>query len=499
MKKPSDSLFQLIKSLSGQEKRYFKIFASRHTIGEKNNYLKLFDAIDKQEEYDEEAIRLFFKKDKFIRQLFVVKSYLYEMILKSQDAYYAGSSIQIQLRHLVHYIEILYNKALYDQCLRMIEKAEKLAVKHEIFLTQLEIINWKLKVRGTTLFQKTLDEDLSLFQQERKTITQKISNYHQYQFLNTKLFSKAVKKGWFPRSPEEIIQEYEPIISDSVFESPEKAISLQAKILFHNTISAYYHLKGDHKKSYFHSKEAEKIFLENTLLIENNQEDYLSCLSNLIFTSMFLGNYEESFRHINVLKKLTPPSKALQAKIIISAYLPELISYNINGYVDAGLKLIPEIENKLRSFQNILPRRDVLYIQYNFSCLYFKANEFKKSAQWVFQILNESETGFLPDLHAKTKILNLMIQTEMNNTDLLPYIIRSTYRFLLKQQRLYGFEKLIIGFIRRLPDVSANELKYQYGKLKSDLEELGKNPYEKKAMEHLGFSQWVEKKVKENN
>ncbi|MEK6616585.1 MAG: hypothetical protein AABZ32_10825, partial [Bacteroidota bacterium] len=399
MKKPSDSLFQLIKSLNGQEKRYFKIFASRHTIGDKNNYLKLFDAMEKQVEYDEAEIKEKFKKEKFIRYFFVVKSYLYEMILKSQDAYHSGDTIASQLNRMVHYIEILYDKALYEQCTKMIEKAETLALKHESFLTLLEIIIWKFRITRTATFQKTFENELDIFYQEKQNIIIKISNYYHYQWLNTKLFSRAMKKGWFPRSAEEVQQEYDPIISDSIFEGQEKALSLQAKILFHNTVSAYSHLKGDNEMSYLHSKKADAIFNENIFLTDSIQEDYISCLSNLIFTSMFLGKYKEAFLYINILKKINPRSKGLQAKIITSAFLPEIISYNINGNIDAGLKLIPDIENKLQSYETLIAPTDTLYLKFNFACIYFRAEDFKKSAHWLFVILNDRSISLLPDLH----------------------------------------------------------------------------------------------------
>lgn len=495
MKKPSDYLFQLIKSLNSQEKRYFKIFATRHTIGEKNNYLKLFDAIDKQNEYDEAEVKEKLKKEKFVKQIFVVKSYLYDMILKSQDAYFTESSIEMQLKQSVNFIEILYNKALYDQCAKMIDKIERLAIKHESFLILLEIINWKFKLTRAATFQKTVENELDIFHQEKQHIIKKLSNYYQYQWLNTKLFSRAMKKGWFPRSTEEIKQEYDPIFENPIFEGPEKALSEQAKILFHNTVSAYLHLKGDNENSYKHSKESEKTLKENSFLIDNNQEDYISCLSNLIFTSMFLGKYQETFEYINILKKINPRSKVLQAKIITSAYLPEIISYNINGYIDAGLKLVSDIEVKLKSYENLIHPREVLYLKYNFACLYFKAGEFKKSSHWLFMILNDSAINLLSDLHTKAKILNLIVQSELDKNDLLPYILRSTYRFLLKQQRLYEFEKMVIDFIRKLPDVSTKEMKTAYIKLKTELIELSKNPYEKKAMDFFGFVDWLEKKI----
>ncbi len=51
--KPTNDLFTLINSLNRTEKGYFKKFASQHGKGEKNNYVQLFEAMDKQEAYNE--------------------------------------------------------------------------------------------------------------------------------------------------------------------------------------------------------------------------------------------------------------------------------------------------------------------------------------------------------------------------------------------------------------------------------------------------------------
>ena len=66
--KASSNLHQLIKSLTKAEKRYFKVYSSRHTIGDKNNYQMIFDAIEKQTAYDEDAILRKFKNESFINK-----------------------------------------------------------------------------------------------------------------------------------------------------------------------------------------------------------------------------------------------------------------------------------------------------------------------------------------------------------------------------------------------------------------------------------------------
>ena len=54
--KNTDPLFQIIKSLTKAEKRYFKLHVNKQIAGEDTKFLKLFDLIDKQKDYDESKI-----------------------------------------------------------------------------------------------------------------------------------------------------------------------------------------------------------------------------------------------------------------------------------------------------------------------------------------------------------------------------------------------------------------------------------------------------------
>jgi hypothetical protein len=54
-----------------------------------------------------------------------------------------------------------------------------------------------------------------------------------------------------------------------------------------------------------------------------------------------------------------------------------------------------------------------------------------------------------------SKILNLIIHYELNNFELLDYLIKSTYRFLKKAPYLAYNEKTAIEFIKRLPNITS--------------------------------------------
>ncbi|MEZ4950160.1 MAG: hypothetical protein R2784_12335 [Saprospiraceae bacterium] len=63
--------------------------------GEKN-YLKLFDLVSNQEEYDEESVKEAFKGEKIVNSLHVTKNYLVKLILKSLKLYYSGQKGEIK-------------------------------------------------------------------------------------------------------------------------------------------------------------------------------------------------------------------------------------------------------------------------------------------------------------------------------------------------------------------------------------------------------------------
>ena len=94
--KPSTELFSLVQSLTKSEKRFFKLNSSLQA-GDKN-YLKLFDYIEKQSSYNEEELKKYFEKERFIQHLPSEKNHLYKLILKSLRSYYSDQSVKSQLK-----------------------------------------------------------------------------------------------------------------------------------------------------------------------------------------------------------------------------------------------------------------------------------------------------------------------------------------------------------------------------------------------------------------
>jgi len=166
-----DNLFVLVKSLTKSEKRQFRLYVGRMGSNEDSKFLNLFQLLDKMNRYDEKVI---LKKGIVTKQqLSNLKAHLYKQILISLRMNPAHKNIRIQIREQLDFATILYQKGLYKQSLKVLEKAKLLALKNEenIVLTILlnlekviesQYITRSLSNRTETLFKKQINYEFKI-------------------------------------------------------------------------------------------------------------------------------------------------------------------------------------------------------------------------------------------------------------------------------------------------------------------------------------------------
>ena len=141
----TDTLFQLVHSLEKAEKRNFKLYIKRSSSNEDLKIIELFDALDKLDEYDEAVL---LKKLTSIKkpQLSNTKVHLYKQLLASLRLLKSTDSIDMQLNEQLDYARILYNKGLYQQSLKILEKAKETAKEHYKYNFLTQVISWEKKI-----------------------------------------------------------------------------------------------------------------------------------------------------------------------------------------------------------------------------------------------------------------------------------------------------------------------------------------------------------------
>lgn len=495
MKTVSDELFQLIKSLTKQEKRYFKLYASRHVIGEKNQYVRLFDAIDRLKVYDEKKVKKKFAGEAITKQLHVAKNYLYKLILNSLRLYKENKT-EDPFPLLLRNAQILFKKGLIKQSEKILDKAMKSAVENEHFLQILEVYRWKHHIIHNSNDLKRLEEYVNVDFQKEIEIIDIYRNYLQFQLLHDKIFIPYWRKGSIRNKEESAsLSQY---FEDELYRDVSNARSFNARMFYHNARFSYHYQRGELKHCYAEMKTQTEMFeqLPAPQRKGEKQANYISSMINLYIVQKEMHQYQEGLETLLKLRQLPTSSQEQRVRLFTRSYNLEIDLYLSTGQFQQGINNLHSFERELDNYRPYILKQHRLGLYYNLAYLYFGAASYDRALDWINQLLNDPDLKTREDIQAFSRILNLLIHYELGHDLLLESIVLSNYRFLSKRRRLYKVESVIFRFLKKYTDwISPQEIMQGFLELKQELVLLVNDEYEKQAFDYFNFIAWLDSKI----
>ena len=115
---------------------------------------------------------------------------------------------------------------------------------------------------------------------------------------------------------------------------------------------------------------------------------------------------------------------------------------------------------------------------------------------YLNEVLNDNEQNLRQDIYSFARLFNLVIHYELGNYDFLEYVIKSTNRYLNKQERNYEIENTCIKQIRKLSKtpVEVNRIEI-FDKLNEEISVLLNDQNERVVLEYFNIDAWVKSKI----
>ena len=497
--KVNEALFDLIQSMSKSEKRYFKLMSSRHTIGDENNYVRIFDHLDKQDSYDEDVLFKKFDGEAFLNRFSITKKRLYDHVLSALDSFHSSSSIEAQIHKMLHSADILFERSLYDQSRRILRSAEKLALKYEKPALLIEISNKQKRILETAGYQNVSEADLIEMAKGTDQQIKYMAEYNKIWSVKSLLFTQLAKKG-VARCEEES-KAYAVICAPLLNNYNPKNITAEGSYLYSHTLSAYYYAIADMETSLDYLKKNLELFTQSPKELDIEPNKQISVLTNAIYISDKIGEYRTAIVYLNRLKSLAnevDPNEDLEIKLFSSISSIEL-SMNLRkgAFVEAA-KIAVEIENKLLGFGDKITSTRRAFLEFKIAVAYIGVGEFNIALKWVNKILNDSELDKTEDIIGFTQLLDLLVHVELDHDKLLPYSLKSTQRFFKTRNRMYSFEKIFLQFIGRLVKCKDQfDIEKHWEELYNELATITNDDiFESVALDYFDFQSWAESKLK---
>jgi len=171
-KSASTSLFDLIKSLNGNERSYFKLRSEfKNFKGKEKILLLIFNILEGQKTFDD---GLAFNESGLndYKHYVVKKVHLYDAILREMRQYHSASaSVDMDIANAIINIRFLLSKSLFTQVKKEIKRIKKISYEFERYTPLLEILSLEIELLTHPDKVEKMDKRISAIRQEAQQVS----------------------------------------------------------------------------------------------------------------------------------------------------------------------------------------------------------------------------------------------------------------------------------------------------------------------------------------
>ena len=478
--KPTEDLYQLIHSLSKAEKRYFSL-----PLSGKNIYQKIFEIIEKQDQYDEKEIAEKLK----IRQIHVYKNYLYKLILKSLRSFHAESSESILLFNQLQNFEILFDKGLYKQARKILMRcrAMALAAKNMDILGEIYQMEQKL----VFIIPRLKDEKLNMnFLDQQEILIEKLA------ILRGQHLAYQISRHFYRTGVllNDEIRKDILAINNSI---DEIILNSNGFLIYKYWIKYLYSWMTDNfsdaliaAEKFIHIIDHSENIFDLSILSCEVAYGHARCtikVSEINAYYIKTGRYPEDFL-------IYLPEGHLAANVIkiMNSYL----FFEVGKYRE-GLEYLNEILSKNPNNMN----EGAIPLLHAATRFYFCLADYKQALKYCNKVINEYTPGVADDFYIVNLLIRIIIHFELKNFEIAEDLIRKV-RINLKNHDFFNpLDELLLNSLQAAMLAESKKKYIQHMKdLEKAVENLGpKFENTTKIKIYFNFHNWIKAKASDKD
>jgi len=481
-----DTLFAFIKSLTAAEKKYFRTHAGG-VGGKDKNYLHLFNYLDKQESYDEAALRKRFRGEKFLQQLHVTKHYLFKLLLKHLVKYHMEGNPMYAPRETLNEARILVEKGFIEQAKIAVSKSEQEAIRLSQVLGVLNARVWKMRILIEDSHDRIPDQSPLQSYKEICDILDEINTAFYDVAIGQTVFNSFTYNG--PARTIEQRKELTNHFEDWIKKRNPKDMNEDLLMRYHDMHVSYYLYVDDCPSALKHARKCVQLFEESTARKKYHIYDYLLFLENLGFCQRYLGSSTLK-QTLAILKEVKPRQKSEEAqKWVVSSILR--INWDIdNGRNNEAYSVMKQVLQKIPVPMDQLAESEKAHCYSAFARACIAIGAWEEACIWLNHLVNERKQLVCLDLVCYAHLQNIVAHLELGNYRFIPSLIKSTEYFIRKLGRMHAFELAMLALLRTLISRKTTSPKRITEHARKILA-LKDDPYNKFAFRNFDFDRWL--------
>ncbi len=489
-------LYHLIKSMTKAEKRQFKLFATQHARKDSNNYVLLFDAVDRQEVYDEEKLRRKLRKYNFSKSLAKTKYLLYELILRMLRQLYDGRTTVSKIQGLLEASEVLRSKGLYQQSMVSLQKAKKLCLTFEASQWYLRVLDQEKLLIGYLNQNNVARSMRNWLDSYREKSSSFAAEQQLEQLLMQSRILFEVSRNY---QMDELAFNFKSILSDPLLDKARQPSTFLGQAYYLEIYALRAQTLHDVPAAARCYDELFDLWQAHAEYAEFYRDAFIrlntSYLSYCAATRQSGPHYATALKNIQRVAVAQPEERH---RYMLLSYSHDFICHLAMERIECCRMRFLAVNDYLNAGHGrLLDQSTLLNLYFHLGVFHFIDGEYDEAQAMIRQIMAIDKKCDYPNIQNFCRLIGLMIRYEEQEFDLLEYDIMTTHRFLAKHKQVQPIEKLVLNVVKKLIRVKhsreATNLFIDFYSQLQDLQKSWQEPLELTA--GSAFYRWVRDKL----
>jgi hypothetical protein len=450
----SNSLFALIHSLNPSEKRYIRLYAQRQVQSRNTNYFKIFEAINNQEQYDEEALLKKFRRENFVKQFAVAKNYLFHMILKRMQEYNEQNFIEWKIRNMFLQVKILASKGLDSEAAKLIKKTKELAWQYEYHHVIMDVLHIEKYLFGNFRIYEPTEENFAAIVNEDNHSFAMAQSLQQLGHVWHYLTLLELEIGVLP--VDTIKKRAEACVNVNCMKQ-EPIGSYNTRFRYFATWSLYYNLIDNQQQNYECCRQCILIREEQIEKQPLQNMDPLASYYNFLIACEKANRWEQFEHYLDKIKAYEAATIEVNIRRMHNYCWCGLMYYLHLQQYDKAYAVV----NEYKAFfvdNNIQFRKDFkIYIEAACGLVCFFNQRFKEAINWWNTILNSPQSQVELRSQGAVRLYLMMLHYEEDNTNILDYLAKQAQTFLKQIAMWHKPEQLFVSALLNITSIQSTK------------------------------------------
>jgi hypothetical protein len=491
MRTPSQDLFQLVHSMTSEERRFFRSYCRQYRGPKASNNLRLFALIEALSSYEEQAVKASFDGDLDDNQFAVAKNYLYNTVLRALSDYLGRRGGVQKIQAQLKMVEVLFHKELISQCEKLLKKTLAAAQKYAHPKLVLEVMDWQRRIWNKRQFQGVSTDALAGHREQVQTSLAQSQQLWALQNLHT-AFMYNLRTGGFLHNSEESQARFATTINDDLLQAPADAYSFTTRLPYHHTWGIYHMMLGDRAEAMHHLGALVAALDRAPDIAHDHFEFYVTAHYNYATACLQMDRYDEVVRAIGQLDRLKTAFNSQKAKLFACIFLLRVEVYAGTQQVDRALNEALEASAKIGLYREQLTHDERISVSMTIAFILFLHGSYQACHRLIQQEMGADVVAGKADLHVTVEMMRLILYFEMDEEELRAQTSRALSRFFLKHKARYAIESALIRALDRFQTTGDSIQDQQFFKrLYAQHKQMCSDPKESRPVEYFNFGLWL--------